>query len=70
MHRDVLNVDVSYPVFTESVISSLNIDVKEVEVEIALKSIGPLKAPDPDGLNPVFFQTQWKHVSGNVIDFV
>ena len=29
----------------ESIISSLNIDVKKLEVETALKNIGPLKAP-------------------------
>ena len=69
-HRDVLNVDVSYPMLTEGVISNMNIDVKEVEVETALKSMGPLKAPGPDGFNPLFFQAQWKQVSGNVIDFV
>ena len=34
VHRDVLNVDVSYPVLTEGVISSINIDVKEVEARI------------------------------------
>ena len=32
--------------------------------------MGPLKAPGPDDLNPLFFQAQWKQVSGNVIDFV
>ena len=39
----MLNVDVSYPMLTEGVISNMNIDVKEVEVETALKSMTLLK---------------------------
>ena len=31
-------------------------DFTKVEVEIALTQMAPLKAPDPNGMPPIFFQ--------------
>ena len=52
------------------VINNIGTEVSRVEVEDALKSMSPLKALGPDGLNPLFFQSQWNQVSVNVVNFV
>ena len=44
--------------------------VNEVEVKKALFDMGPLKAPGPDGLNPLFYQSQWETVGGSVVKLV
>ena len=42
--------------------------VKKEEIEQAFKSMGALKAPGPDGLNALFFQSQWQTVGPVVSD--
>ena len=37
-----------------------------VEVEAALKEMAPLKAPGPDGMPPVFYQSYWSLVGSDV----
>ena len=37
-----------------------------VEVEEALKQMAPLKAPDPDGMPPLFYQNYWSLVGDDV----
>lgn len=36
----------------------------------ALKSIGSLKAPGPDGFQPIFFKTYWEVVGDDVTSMV
>lgn len=33
----------------------------------ALFAMGPLKAPGPDGLNPLFFQSQWETLGASIV---
>lgn len=40
------------------------------EIHHALFSIGPLKAPGPNGLHAVFFQKHWEIVRGSILNFV
>lgn len=40
------------------------------EVSIALHSIGPLKAPGPDGLHALFFQHFWPQVKDTIFNLV
>ena len=40
------------------------------EVEVAIKQMGPLKAPGPDGMPPVFYQTFWPDIGMDVSDAV
>ncbi|KAF7826983.1 uncharacterized protein G2W53_018147 [Senna tora] len=39
------------------------------EIKEAGFSMGALKAPGPDGLNPLFFQSQWDSVSSSIVKF-
>ena len=44
-------------VVTEEMNNILTGDFKAWEVEVALKQMAPLKAPGPDGMPPLFYQT-------------
>ena len=37
------------------------------EVEVALKQMAPLKAPDPDGMPPIFFQHYWDSIGDDIV---
>ena len=41
-------------------------DFTREEVEVALKHMEPLKAPGPDGMPPIFFQSFWSMVGDDV----
>ena len=60
----------TYPRIDENSLSMLGRGVNEVEVKKALFDMGPLKAPGPDGLNPLFYQSQWETVGGSVVKLV
>ena len=36
------------------------------EVGVAIKKMAPLKAPSPDGMPPLFYQTYWTDISMDV----
>lgn len=38
-----------------------------MEIEAALKGMGPTKAPGPDGFSPIFFQKYWGVVGDDVV---
>ncbi|XP_057432833.1 uncharacterized protein LOC130725635 [Lotus japonicus] len=40
------------------------------EVKQAVFSMGPLKAPGPDGLQPIFFQKHWEIVGDSVVKLI
>ena len=49
---------------------SLTRDFSAPEVKLALKQMYPLKAPDSDGMPPLFFQHFWSKVGGEVTTIV
>lgn len=40
------------------------------EMEIAIKNMAPLKAPGPDGMPPLFYQTYWSDVGMDITQAV
>ncbi|XP_043717706.1 uncharacterized protein LOC122665618 [Telopea speciosissima] len=54
--------------------STLNAALCEIpspdEIKKAIFSMGPLKAPGPDGLPPIFYQKFWEVTYSEVVDFV
>lgn len=44
--------------------------VSDFELECAVKGIGPLKAPGPDGLQVVFYQKCWENTKNTIKDLV
>lgn len=43
--------------------------LEDIEIKQAVNSFKPLKAPDPDGLHPFFYQEYWPKISHSVITF-
>ncbi|XP_074318894.1 uncharacterized protein LOC141655729 [Silene latifolia] len=52
---------------TEQMNNILRANYTEVEIVEALNQMHPLKAPGPDGMNALFFQTYWHIVGPSVI---
>ena len=44
----------------------LEVDFTIEEVEVALRQMAPLKAPSPDGMPPLFYQSYWSLVGSDV----
>lgn len=55
---------------TEAMNQRLRANYTEEEVVYALKQMHPLKAPGPDGMCPLFFQTYWHIVGPSVSNMV
>ena len=50
--------------------SKLTAPYKAEEVELAIKEMAPLKAPGPDGMPPLFYQTYWTEVGMDITQAV
>ena len=59
-------LEVIHQVVTESVNDTLTRTFTIEEVEAAVKEMAPLKAPDPDGMPPLFYQSYWSLVGSDV----
>ena len=63
-----------YPIISDEMNASLEADFEALEVQEAIKQVAPLKAPDPDGMPPVFYQNDWellgKDVTSSVLYFL
>ena len=53
-------------VVTEEMNAKLTAMYTVEEVELAIKEMAPLKAPGPDGLPPLFYQTYWTDVGMDI----
>ena len=54
------------PVITTEMNSQLTRPFMRQEVDNAIKQMGPLKAPGPDGMSPIFYQTFWDSIGTDV----
>ena len=68
--RPDLICDVTFPQIRLTDLISLDREISEAEIKNSLFSMGALKAPGPDGLNALFYQSQWEHVGKSIIDFI
>ena len=59
-------VEVIPQVVTESMNDTLTRAFTIQEVEVAMKKMAPLKAPGPDGMPPLFYQSYWSLVFSDV----
>lgn len=59
-----------FAVLTEGEITRLMRPFSGVEVEESIRSMGKLKAPGPDGYQPIFYQQCWDVVGESVTRFV
>ena len=57
-------------VVTEEINVSLAMEYKPEEVVAAIKEMAPLKAPGPDGMPPLFYQSYWSDVGTEVTQAV
>ena len=53
-------------VVTEEMRTNLACLYTSNEVDVAIKEMAPLKAPRPDGMPPLFYQTYWSEVGMDV----
>ncbi|XP_054801608.1 uncharacterized protein LOC129305663 [Prosopis cineraria] len=61
---------ISFPCIDNGSLHELVSNFCDEEIKNALFSMGPLKSPGPDGLNALFFQSQWKFIGNSVINMV
>ena len=59
-------LEVIQPLITEDMNNGLTKEFTRHEVDIALKEMAPLKAPGPDGMPPLFFQSFWHLIGDDV----
>ncbi|KAK9921713.1 hypothetical protein M0R45_030213 [Rubus argutus] len=64
-HDDIFNAVTSR--ISTSQVQFLEKSFSRAEVEVALKNMGPTKAPGPDGMPPIFYQKYWSVVGDDVI---
>lgn len=55
-----------YPPLEDSCMTDLLREVSSEEIKFAMFSMGALKSPGPDGLNAMFFQSQWETLGSSI----
>lgn len=59
-----------FPMVDERFLQRIQRALSAEEIKCAIFSMGALKAPGPDGLNPLFFQSQWDVVGKSVVELL
>ena len=60
--RNTLFCNCSYPKIDEETLRRLGGEITNIEIKEAMFNIGAIKSPGPDGLNALFYQSQWEHL--------
>jgi len=69
-HNLWFQTTISYPPTDPTLLQGLSIPVTDKEIEVALFSMSPWKAPGPDGYPAGFFQKSWPMVKKGVCDYI
>ncbi|XP_028761945.1 uncharacterized protein LOC114720467 [Neltuma alba] len=64
---ELIDFGSTYPQIPSDRLDFLGGNISSEEVKKAIFSMGALKAPGPNGLNPLFFQSQWHIVGESII---
>ncbi|WJX67493.1 hypothetical protein P8452_51955 [Trifolium repens] len=67
---NVWNLRGNFPAINRTTLAIVEAMPLDCEVKEAMFSMGSLKAPGPDGLHPLFFQSQWDIVGPKVCEVV
>ena len=59
-----------FPALSADSVKELEASVSMEEVKLVVFSMGAFKAPGPDGLHALFYQSQWSSVGVDVFKFV
>ncbi|XP_050207419.1 uncharacterized protein LOC126656837 [Mercurialis annua] len=60
----------AFPSLNSDVLEKLSKSVSDEDIKQALWDMKPLKAPGPDGLHALFYQSQWGLIGGKVCSFI
>lgn len=63
-------IDTISHVVTNEMNEKLEVEFTLEEVEVALKQMAPLKAPGPDGMPPLFYQSYWSLIGSDVSNII
>ena len=65
-----VNLGYRFPELSKADIQSIGRKISLEEVKRALFAMGPMKAPGPDGLNLLFFQSKWETLGMSLLSKV
>ena len=57
-------------VVSDNMNAELLMPYSKEEVDVAIKQMAPLKAPSPDGMLPIFYQSFWQNVGSKVTEAI
>ncbi|XP_028769815.1 uncharacterized protein LOC114727282 [Neltuma alba] len=69
-HRVQLQCSVVFPPIDTGELNRMGCEISDIEIKDAIFHMGALKAPGPDILNALFYQSQWAHVGKSVCDLI
>lgn len=64
--RPKLNTRYNYPQIEDEILLCFRRDIEDDEIKEAIRSMGVLKSPGPDGIGAIFYQSQWEHIGDSV----
>lgn len=60
----------TFPSLDQRSLDFIQDPISDLEIKEAVFCMGPLKAPGPYGLQPIFFHSQWETIGGSVCELI